>query len=169
VTSSLLAILSLGSNLGDRGRTLSDAVDELAALDGIVLNGLSSVYETVALKPDGADAAAPRYLNQVVSLTTTMEPAALLAALNRIEHDHGRTRDVRWADRTLDIDMVTMGDLELQTETLVLPHPQAAVRAFVVVPWLELDPEAQLPGIGRIDALPAALEDVPRYRAEADS
>jgi 2-amino-4-hydroxy-6-hydroxymethyldihydropteridine diphosphokinase len=163
------AILSLGSNLGSRSRTLADAIDEIAALDGVRLEGASSVYETVALKPEGSDADAPAYLNLVVRITTTLAPEVLLAAVSAIEHEHGRTREVRWGDRTLDIDIVAMGDLELQTPVLTLPHPQAGLRSFVVVPWLELDPDAELPGIGRIDQLPAAGEDVARYVAEADS
>lgn len=163
------AILSLGSNLGDRARTLATAVDEIAALDGVDIVAVSSVVETVALKPDGADAAAPAYLNLVAAIATTLAPESLLAELNRIEHEHGRTREVRWGDRTLDIDIVALGGLELSTAKLTLPHPQAANRSFVLVPWLEIDPAAELPGVGPIDRLPAAHEVVRRYRAEADS
>jgi 7,8-dihydro-6-hydroxymethylpterin-pyrophosphokinase len=76
---------------------------------------------------------------------------------------------VHWGDRTLDIDIVSMNGQQRQSERLTLPHPQAENRSFVLVPWLELDPDAELPGIGRIDRLPAAHEDVRRYRAEADS
>ena len=163
------AILSLGSNLGDRSGILRDAVADIDALDGVRLVRVSGLVETAAVKPLGVDANAPRYLNLVASVTTTLSPLDLLAALNGIEAGHGRVRDVRWGDRTLDIDIVTMGDLELSTDALTLPHPRAAERGFVLVPWLEIEPEATLPGIGRIDRLPAAREDVPRYRAEADS
>jgi 2-amino-4-hydroxy-6-hydroxymethyldihydropteridine diphosphokinase len=163
------AILSLGSNLGDRAGTLTAAVDEIGALDGVELITVSETVETVALKPDGADATAPAYLNLVAAIETTLAPELLLAEVNRIEHEHGRTRDVRWGDRTLDIDIVTMGGLELATQQLTLPHPQAGNRSFVLVPWLEIDASAELPGVGRIDRLPAAHEVVRRYRAEADS
>jgi 2-amino-4-hydroxy-6-hydroxymethyldihydropteridine diphosphokinase/dihydroneopterin aldolase/2-amino-4-hydroxy-6-hydroxymethyldihydropteridine diphosphokinase len=163
------AILSLGSNLGDRARTLADAVDEIAGLDGVRLEAVSDLFETVALKPEGPDATAPAYLNIVVIVATTINPESLLEELTRIEQAHGRTREVRWGDRTLDIDIVSMGGLQQESERLTLPHPQAAKRSFVLVPWLALDPDAELPGIGRIDRLPAAREDVPRYRAEADS
>ena len=169
MSTSRRAILSLGSNLGDRAGTLAAALDDLLALDGIRLVRVSGIVETAALKPDGVDAAAPAYLNQVAELVTTLEPEALLAALNRIELGHGRVREERWGDRTLDIDIVTMGGLQLQTDALTLPHPRAAERAFVLVPWLELDAEARLPGIGAIAELPAAHESVSRYRAEADS
>jgi 2-amino-4-hydroxy-6-hydroxymethyldihydropteridine diphosphokinase len=163
------AILSLGSNLGDRAATLAAALDDIGALDGVELLAVSGIVETVALKPDGADATAPAYLNLVARIRTTLEPERLLADLNGIERAHGRTRDVRWGDRTLDIDIVAMGDLELQTQTLTLPHPQARYRGFVLVPWLEIEPAAELPGIGPIDRLPAAREVVARYRAEDDS
>ena len=165
----LRAILSLGSNLGDRAATLAAAVDDIAALEGVRVERVSGIVETAAIKPHGVDEAAPTYLNLVAEIATTLEPEVLLAALNRIELAHGRVREERWGDRTLDIDIVTMGGLRLQTDALTLPHPRAAERAFVLVPWLELDSEAQLPGVGAIWVLPAAHEVVSRYRAEADS
>lgn len=169
MSETVLAILSLGSNLGDRAATIAAALDDIAALEGVELLAVSGMVETVALKPYGADATAPAYLNLVARIATGLEPQRLLAELNGIEREHGRTRDVRWGDRTLDIDIVAMGDLQLATETLTLPHPQARYRSFVLVPWLEIDPAAELPGIGPIDRLPAALEVVPRYGAEDDS
>ena len=162
------AILSLGSNLGDREATLADAVRDIDQLDGVELLAVSSMIVTAAIKPDGVDASAPEYLNLVAEIATTLEPVALLAQLNRIELEHGRVREVRWGDRTLDIDIVTMGGVRVSTDALTLPHPRAAERAFVLVPWLELDPHAELPGIGAVDALPAAHESVSRYRAEAE-
>jgi 2-amino-4-hydroxy-6-hydroxymethyldihydropteridine diphosphokinase len=161
------AILSLGSNLGDRERNLRDAVADIAALPGVSLLGTSGLVETAALKPEGVDASAPAYLNAVARVNTTLSPTELLARLNEIESRHGRVREVRWGDRTLDIDVVTFGDLVQDGPTLTLPHPRAAERSFVLVPWLELDPAAELPGIGRIDGLPAAAADVSRYPAEA--
>jgi 2-amino-4-hydroxy-6-hydroxymethyldihydropteridine diphosphokinase len=100
-------------------------------------------------------------------VSTTLSPAELIARLNEIEASHGRVREVRWGDRTLDIDIVTFGDLIQDDPSLTLPHPRASERSFVLVPWLELDADAALPGIGRIDGLPAAAADVPRYPAEA--
>jgi 2-amino-4-hydroxy-6-hydroxymethyldihydropteridine diphosphokinase len=168
VTRFVPAILSLGSNLGDREATLAAAIAEIAALADVEVVDRSSLYQTVALKPEGPDAAAPAYLNLVVKISTALEPEALLSALNGIEHAHGRTREVQWGDRTLDIDIVSMGELQLRTSPLTLPHPHAANRAFVLVPWLEIDHDATLPGIGPIDRLPAAHEDVPRYGAEVE-
>jgi len=169
VSGTVRAILSLGSNLGDREATLAAAVRDIGKLDRVELLAASSLVETAAIKPDGVDATAPAYLNLVVEIATTLEPDALLSSLNRIELDHGRVREERWGDRTLDIDIVTMGGLLSSTDALTLPHPRAAERAFVLVPWLELDPRAELPGFGAVGALPAAHESVSRYRAEAET
>ncbi|MEJ1230737.1 MAG: 2-amino-4-hydroxy-6-hydroxymethyldihydropteridine diphosphokinase [Galbitalea sp.] len=160
------AILALGSNLGDRERTIRDAVAEIAALPQVSLGAVSALVETLALTPHGVDAAEPAYLNAVVSVETSLSPAELLARLNEIELRHGRLREVRWGNRTLDIDIVTMDGLRLESDTVSLPHPRAAERSFVLVPWLEIEPDAELPGIGRIDGLPAAREVVPRYLSE---
>jgi 2-amino-4-hydroxy-6-hydroxymethyldihydropteridine diphosphokinase len=160
-------VLSLGSNLGDREQNLRDAVADIAALDGVEVTKTSGLFETPALKPAGVDVTAPAYLNAVVGLTTTLEPAELLASLAAIETRHGRVREVHWGDRTLDIDIVSYGELQQQDPELTLPHPRAAERGFVLLPWLDIDPEATLPGIGRIDELPAASENVSRYPAEA--
>lgn len=113
------------------------------------------------------DEAAPAYLNAIAQISTTLSPSALLETTGEIEQGHGRVRIERWGDRTLDIDIVTFGDLRQDDPVLTLPHPRAGERAFVLVPWLQVDPDATLPGIGRIDALPAAAEDVRRYPAEA--
>jgi 2-amino-4-hydroxy-6-hydroxymethyldihydropteridine diphosphokinase len=162
------AVLSLGSNLGDREQTIRDAVADLAAIDAVTVAAASTLIETPAWKPEGIDTDAPAYLNAVVIVRTTLNPIALLDAINRIEAAHGRVRETRWGDRTLDIDIVTVGTMVQHSERLTLPHPRAADRAFVLAPWLEIDPDAALPGIGRVDALPAATDDtVQPYPAEA--
>jgi 2-amino-4-hydroxy-6-hydroxymethyldihydropteridine diphosphokinase len=167
VSGGSVAILSLGSNLGDRERNIRDAVVDIATLARVTVVGTSGLVETAALKPAGVDYSAPAYLNAIAKVHTTLSAAELHARLGEIETRHGRVRDVRWGDRTLDIDVITFGDLILDDPTLTLPHPRAAERSFVLVPWLQLDPDAELPGIGRIDGLPAAAADVSRYPAEA--
>ncbi len=162
-----LAILSLGSNLGDRERNIREAVADLAAVPGIEVLATSGLVETAALKPQGVDDSAPAYLNAIAQVSTTLEPSALLEATARIEQGHGRVRAERWGDRTLDIDIITFGALQQHDERLTLPHPRAHERAFVLVPWLQVDADATLPGIGRIDLLPSAVADVRRYPAEA--
>jgi 2-amino-4-hydroxy-6-hydroxymethyldihydropteridine diphosphokinase len=161
-------VLALGSNLGDRVAILSAAMREIADLDGLELTGASDLYESAAVKPGGVDLDAPRYLNAVVTAVYSGEPHALLAAVNRIEADHGRERSEHWGDRTLDIDIVTFGGLVSADETLTVPHPRAAERDFVLAPWLQLDPDAVLPGRGRVVDLLAALDNTVRVYAGDD-
>ena len=147
------AVVALGANLGDREATLAAAVDDLRRLPLVDEVRASAAVESVALKPDGPDADAPAYLNAVAIVTTRLAPSVLLAYLHAIEDRHGRERRVRWGDRTLDLDLVTFGDVRSSDVRLVVPHPRAAERDFVLVPWLSLDPDAVLPGAGRVDAL----------------
>lgn len=161
-------ILSLGSNLGDREATIRDAVRAIGRIDGVRLDAASGLVETPALKPDGVDDDAPAYLNAALAVLTTLEPEALLAQLNEVERDHGRVRAERWGDRTLDIDIVTFDALEIDTERLTVPHPRAFERSFVLAPWLQIEPDAQLPGRGRVDSLLAATAgDARPYATEA--
>ena len=115
--------------------------------------------ESVAVKPDGPDAEAPAYLNTVALVTTRLAPSVLLSYLHAIEARHGRERRERWGDRTLDLDLIAFGDVRSDDPALLLPHPRAAEREFVLGPWLVVDPDAVLPGVGRVDALLAALRD----------
>ncbi len=153
----LPAVLAFGSNLGDREATIRAAFADLAATPGIEVTATSQLYETIAVKPEGIDPDAPEYLNAVATIRTSLLPEQLLDAVNRIEHEHGRVRAERWGDRTLDIDIVTFADVTRDTARLALPHPRAAERDFVLVPWLEIDPDATLPGRGRADALLSAI------------
>jgi len=154
----LPAVLSLGSNLGDREATIRDAVRAIAAVPGIVVTAASKLVETPALKPHGVDTDAPAYLNAVLRVRTKLEPEALLDAIAAIELSHGRVREERWGDRTLDLDLIAYDDETIDDERLTVPHPRAAERGFVVVPWLLLDPDATLPGVGRLDTLAAAKD-----------
>jgi 2-amino-4-hydroxy-6-hydroxymethyldihydropteridine diphosphokinase len=153
------AVLALGSNLGDRGELLRAAVAALRATPGVEVTAVSPVVESVALKLTGADPDAPRYLNAVVLVESLLAPAELLAAVQAIELEHGRTRLERWGDRTLDIDIVDFDGVESDDLALTLPHPRAAERDFVLAPWLAADPDAALPGVGRVDAQLARLGD----------
>ncbi len=155
-------VLALGSNLGDRAGTITQAVREIGEIDGLELTGISSLYESAAVKLTGVDSEAPVYLNAVVTVSYTGEPETLLAAVNRIEADHGRERTERWGDRTLDIDIVAFGTLTRADDHLTLPHPRAAERDFVLVPWLETDPDAVIPGRGRVADLVAGMETTVR-------
>jgi dihydroneopterin aldolase/2-amino-4-hydroxy-6-hydroxymethyldihydropteridine diphosphokinase len=135
------AVLALGTNLGDRVAVLRAAVAELGQLDDVRVDAVSPAVETA---PVGGPEQ-PDYLNAVVLVTTGLTANALLAASQRIEAGQGRQRSVRWGPRTLDVDVVRYGDLLSDDPMLELPHPRAAQRAFVLAPWLAVDPRAWLP------------------------
>ncbi len=146
-------VLALGSNLGERKSTMLEAVRRIADLPTTELLSISEPIDTVAVRPDGEDASAPPYLNAVVILDTALDPEPLLEQLNRIEADLGRVRAERWGDRTVDIDIVTMEGVTLDSARLTLPHPRAHERRFVLEPCLSIDPDAELPGHGRVAEL----------------
>jgi 2-amino-4-hydroxy-6-hydroxymethyldihydropteridine diphosphokinase len=146
------AVLSLGSNLGDRLANLRGGVAALDGLDGVEISRVSSVYET---EPDGV-AQQPDYLNIAVVADCGLAPLELLTRTQEIERNFGRLDKGGNKPRTLDIDLVQMGTGVLDVPGLQLPHPRAAARAFVLIPWLEIDPEASLPGSGPVRELPAA-------------
>ena len=148
------AVLALGSNQGDRLAMLQGAVDALADTPGLTVLAVSPVYET---DPVGGPEQ-PDYLNAVVLVEGALSPRALLERALAVEEAFARVRDVRWGPRTLDVDLVAVGDLRVDEPDLVVPHPRAAERAFVLVPWLDVDPEAALPGAGRVADLLAGLD-----------
>ena len=144
-------VIALGSNLGDSKSTLEAAIGSIRTIAEVT--AVSSFYET---KPVGGPKQ-PNYLNAVLIAKSELSPEKLLEELQKIENSAGRVRDVRWGARTLDLDLIAAGDIVQLDEFLTLPHPRAHERAFVLEPWLEIDPDGQLPGIGRIDAIFAAL------------
>jgi 2-amino-4-hydroxy-6-hydroxymethyldihydropteridine diphosphokinase len=148
------AVLALGSNQGDRRATLQGAVEALAGTPGLTVVAVSPVYET---DPVGGPEQ-PDYLNAVVLVEADLGPRDLLERALAVEAAFGRVRDVRWGPRTLDVDVVAVGDLRVDEPDLVVPHPRAAERAFVLVPWLEVDPGAALPGVGRVADLVVGLD-----------
>jgi 2-amino-4-hydroxy-6-hydroxymethyldihydropteridine diphosphokinase len=153
------AVIALGANLGDRGSTLRAAAAEVAAIPGVRPVASSHEVESVAVTLDGPDPTKPPYRNAVVVVDTELAPHDLLAALHVVEDAHGRTREVRWGDRTLDLDVVAIDDIVLDDPVLTVPHPRAHERAFVLAPWFDADPDAVLPGLGPVRALLAALGD----------
>ena len=154
------AVLAFGSNLGDRAATIHSAVDALRAEPGIDVRAVSRLYETPALRPEGIEADAPAYLNAVALVRTLLEPLALLKAVNGVEDALGRVREERWGDRTVDIDIIDFDRIVSDDDPrIVLPHPRAHERAFVLVPWLELDPDAVLVGQGTVAELAARASD----------
>lgn len=146
------AVLSLGSNLGDRVATLDAAVRALDAIDGIRVLERSSTWESPSWHPDG-EGLSPDYANIVVIVGTVLAADDLLDALHAIEDALGRVREERYGSRTIDIDIVAVGQLVHASDDLIVPHPRAHERQFVLQPWLELDPRASLPGHGPIAEL----------------
>jgi 2-amino-4-hydroxy-6-hydroxymethyldihydropteridine diphosphokinase len=139
---SRIGFLGLGSNVGDRLGHLRAAI-ALLGEHGVEVQSLSSVYET---DPVGELLDQPDFLNAAVRVATTLEPEALLDLCKAVEVEQGRMMGgPRHGPRPLDVDLLLLGDLELQTERLTLPHPQVAARRFVLVPLLELEPGLRLP------------------------
>lgn len=146
------AWLGLGANLGDPEATLRSAVAALKALPGSRLVSLSSLYQSSPLGPPGQ----PDYLNAVASLQTALPPHELLAALHVIENAHDRVRQERWGARTLDLDLLLYGSDEIDTKDLSVPHVELKNRNFVLIPLVELWPEAALPDGTSLAGLEAA-------------
>lgn len=131
----VLASVGVGANLGDAQAAVRKAIQDLAALPQSELRAVSSLYASAPLDADGPD-----YVNAVVQLQTELSPQALLKALQAIEQQAGRLRPYRNAPRTLDLDILLYGDLELTRSDLHIPHPRMWQRAFVVIPLAEIAP-----------------------------
>lgn len=148
------AYLGIGSNLGDRRAELQRAVDGLAAADGVVVIAVSSVYETDPVGGPVQD----DFLNAVVAIETELGPHDLLAVGAAIEAEAHRVREVRWGPRTLDVDILLMGDLTVDDADLTIPHPLLFERGFVLAPLHDVAPELVdrpaegWPGVRRADA-----------------
>lgn len=145
-------VLSLGSNMGDSASILQEAVDYLADTPDLMLVDVSPVYQT---KPVGV-VDQDDFLNLIVVAESTLEPLTILDRAQAIEDNFGRTREVRFGPRTLDIDVIMVGK-RISEDNIELPHPRAHERAFVLVPWLDIDPNAEIAGHGPIAEL---IDDV---------
>ncbi|MFC4118604.1 2-amino-4-hydroxy-6-hydroxymethyldihydropteridine diphosphokinase [Nonomuraea zeae] len=148
-------VLGFGSNLGRRFETLQGALDTLFDAPGLEFVRASPVYET---DPVGGPAGQKPYLNAIVIAETTLEPHTLLERALGVENAFGRVRKERWGPRTLDIDLIVVGDVVCDDPELTLPHPRAHERAFVLAPWFDADPEGVVPGHGSVSVLLAGLD-----------
>ncbi len=146
-------VLALGSNLGDRLANLQAGIDALAAAPGITPTAVSAVFETSPV--GGPDQ--PDYLNAVLLASSDRPAAEILGRCQAAEQARGRERRVRWGPRTLDIDIIACGDETSDDPRLTLPHPRAHERAFVLVPWHDVDPDASLHEFGPVTDLIARL------------
>jgi hypothetical protein len=141
------AVIALGSNLGDRELNIDSAVAEIAKI--IEVTHLSTNHETDPV--GGPDQ--PKYLNAVLIAESLLTPEELLKALLAIESRLGRVREIHWGPRTIDLDLIIVDNEKIHSPDLVLPHPRAHERRFVLEPWAEIDPEAVLPGHGRVEEI----------------
>jgi 2-amino-4-hydroxy-6-hydroxymethyldihydropteridine diphosphokinase len=141
------AVIALGSNLGNRELNIDSAIAELAKI--IEITHLSTNHET---DPVGGPEQ-PKYLNAILIAETHLDPHELLISMLEIENKLGRKREIHWGPRTIDLDLIVVGDEVVVSDVLVLPHPRAHERKFVLEPWLEIDPTAQIPGLGSVESI----------------
>jgi 2-amino-4-hydroxy-6-hydroxymethyldihydropteridine diphosphokinase len=141
-----IALIGLGSNLGDRGAMLEGAIAALAATPGVCVSRVSSFRDT---EPVGGPPGQGPYLNAAAALETTLDPFELLRVLRAIEARFGRVRTVRWGERALDLDLLLFDDRIIRTLELTVPHPRLAGRRFVLEPLAEVAPEVVEPVTGR--------------------
>ncbi len=154
------AFIGLGSNLENPREQVTRALEELAAIPQSRLDAVSSLYRSAAIGPEGQ----PDYINAVARLNTGLSPLQLLDALQTIEDAHGRLREERWGARTLDLDLLLYGGQQIESERLIVPHPEMHRRAFVLTPMAEIAPELAIPGQGEVMALLERCGDLPLAR-----
>lgn len=145
------AVLGLGANIGDRAATLQAALDGLGAQTSIV--AVSAIFETV---PVGGPPQ-PDFYNAVVLVDTALTATELLALAHSLEATAGRVRVEHWGPRTLDVDVLACDDIRSDDPELTLPHPRAHERAFVVLPWLQVEPDGRIEGHGTLAELASEL------------
>ena len=146
-------VIALGANLGNPRKQISLAID--AIRDIVNVEKVSSLYETAPFKVSDEQ---PNYINAVLLGDTELQPKELIKELLSIESKLGRQRSIPKAARTIDIDIIDYEGFFLESEELTLPHPRAHERKFVLEPWAEIDPDAELLGYGPIKELLVALE-----------
>jgi 2-amino-4-hydroxy-6-hydroxymethyldihydropteridine diphosphokinase len=142
-------VIAVGANLGEAAMVVGEALCTLAdRLDGDLV-ARSSLYRTA---PVGGPEQ-PDFINAVAIVDSELEPSEILSRLQAMENESGRVRDIRWGPRTLDLDVIVAGDVVSDDPNLTIPHPRAHERSFVLLPWLEIEPLAQIPGIGAVEQL----------------
>lgn len=143
------AFIGIGSNLGLPLEQVRAAIDALSALEKTQLVSVSPLYRTAPIGPQNQ----PDYVNAVALIETHFEPHDLLSELQKIEQQQGRMRGERWGARTLDLDLLIYGESVISDDTLQIPHPRMAERAFVLYPLSNLAPQLLIPGLGQVNEL----------------
>lgn len=152
------AVLALGSNLGQREQNLNLALEQIKSFPATDFIAVSTFHETIALTETGEDSTKPSYLNAIAIIETDLTVEEVFSRTSTIETELGRIRQTKWQDRTIDVDLISFGQLQLASESLTIPHSRAHERLFVLKPWLEIDPMAELIGYGKISDLVMELE-----------
>ena len=156
------AYIGIGSNLAGPHDTpalqVKRAIEQLAVLPQTQLVAQSPLYRSAPMGPPDQ----PDYINAAAHIETALAPEPLLDALQVIENRHGRERKQHWGARTLDLDLLLYGELELHSERLTLPHPGLCERDFVVLPLLDIAPQLRIPGHGKLAGI---AQHCPRYGA----
>ena len=141
----VLATIGLGANLGDAQQHVKDAIAKIAQLPSSTLIKQSALFCSAPIDASGDD-----FINAVIQIRTQLSAEQLLIALQQIEHHFGRERPYINAPRTLDLDILLFGDVQISNDTLQIPHPRMTTRAFVIMPLLQIDPNITIPGYGSI-------------------
>jgi 2-amino-4-hydroxy-6-hydroxymethyldihydropteridine diphosphokinase len=153
------AYIGLGSNLQNPQQQLLDAVNEMAIWPDVQALELSPLYRTAPIGPQDQ----PDFINAVARLRTCLSPSALLKALQGLEQKHGRVRQRHWGERTLDLDILLYGTMQIEQPELSVPHPQLAKRAFVILPLRDVaEAGLAIPGLGLLSELPCPDDRVER-------
>ncbi|WHY77708.1 2-amino-4-hydroxy-6-hydroxymethyldihydropteridine diphosphokinase [Neobacillus sp. WH10] len=139
------AFIALGSNIGNRYDNITSAIKLLTSHSNIKLVNYSSIYETDPVGYEDQDL----FLNMVIEIQTVLSAMELLDFCLKTELDLGRKRKIRWGPRTIDIDILTFNQENIETEKLTVPHPRMAERAFVMVPLIEINPNHRIPGVDK--------------------
>jgi 2-amino-4-hydroxy-6-hydroxymethyldihydropteridine diphosphokinase len=157
-------VLAVGSNMGERKANLQGAIDSLADTPEVWLTAVSPIYET---EPVDAPEDSKPFFNAVVLIDTTLSARTLLDRALAIEDAFGRERTgVSGEARTLDVDLIVVGDRRAKDDDLSLPHPKAHERAFVLAPWHDVEPDAELPDFGPVEKLLEKVSDQRVVRRE---
>lgn len=151
-TSPRQVVVAMGGNLGEVSATFREVVAQLSQTSGIGVVEVSPLVRTAPVLSEDQEEQ-PDYLNAVVILSTMLSPLALLQVLQNLEDEHGRVRSERWGARTLDLDIIDYQGVTSKDERLILPHPRASQRAFVLLPWSLVAPAAELTGVGEVVVL----------------
>ncbi len=139
--------LGIGSNMGDKFNYLGQCIKKIGELEDVEVSKKSSFYETLPIGYENQD----KFINAVIEIITSLQPLELLYALQNIENELHRIRQLRWGPRTIDIDILIYGDVIMTTDELTIPHPRMTERQFVLLPLIEINDQIVIDGLSIVD------------------